>query len=49
MLTMFKRFFLFIDLIVNHGISPSTIMKNKAGLHNPGVHEPVEYKDKHGV
>jgi hypothetical protein len=46
MLTMFKRFFLFFDLVVNYGISPATILKNKAGLQYSGIHEPTRDKEK---
>ena len=49
MLTMFKRFFLFIDLVVNYGISPSTILKNKAGLQYSSIHEPIRDKDKNDL
>ena len=49
MFSAIKRFLLYIDLIVNHGISPSTILHNKPRLNSTNFHKPDEDKDKHGM
>ena len=49
MLQALKRFLLLIDMVVNYGISPSTILRNREALQYARVGELNEGKDKHGV
>lgn len=39
MLHIIKNFFLFFNLVINHGISPSTIIKNSKAMENGGRKE----------
>lgn len=49
MLELFKRFLLLIDMVVNYGIKPSTIMRNREVLQYARFRKPEEGEDKHGV
>jgi hypothetical protein len=49
MLQLFSRFLLFMDMVVNYGIKPSTILKNREVLQYARIHKSEEGKDKHGV
>ena len=49
MFSAIKRFILYIDLVVNHGINPSTIIKNKPLSYHTGFEKLDEHKHKHGM
>lgn len=49
MLSIVKRIILFLNLVINHGISPSTILSNKRPLNGSSLGKLHEGKDKHGV
>ena len=45
----FKKLLQFIDMVINYGISPVTILRNRRRLKLPGRDESVKDKDEHGV
>ena len=47
MLRFFKKLILFVDLVINHGIRPSTIFSNKNPLKDSIVDKLKEDKNKH--
>ena len=49
MISAIKKFFIFLDLVMNHGISPSTIFKNSKPLNGSFAEELEENKNKHGM
>ena len=49
MLVNIKKFFLFVNLVVNHGISPSTIIHNHKALEFSSFDKLDESHDKHGM
>lgn len=48
-MTFFKKILQIVDMIINYGISPLTIFRNRRGLKLPGRDERVEDKDEHGM
>lgn len=48
-MTFFKKILQIIDMVINYGISPITIIRNRSCLKLPGPEEGVENKDEHGV
>lgn len=49
MIAFVKKMVLFINLIFNYGISPSTIFRNGEPLKNSSLTEFHKGEDKHGV
>ena len=49
MLAAIKKLILFLDLVINHGISPSTILSNKKPLNHTFLNKFNKDQDKHGV
>ena len=48
-MSFFKKVLQFIDMVINYGISPVTIIRNRHRLKLPGRDEGIENKDEHGV
>lgn len=48
-MSFFKKVLQFIDMVLNYGISPVTIIRNRRRLKLPGREEGVKDKDEHGV
>ena len=49
MLQLFRRFLLLMDMVVNYGIKPSTILRNRDVLQYARIHKSEEGEDKHGM
>jgi hypothetical protein len=49
MMTFFNKILQFMDMVINYGISPVTIIRNRRRLKLPGPNEGVENKDEHGM
>lgn len=47
MLSAIKKVFLFLNLVLNHGISPYTILSNSKPLNNPGFIQFDQDQNKH--
>ncbi len=45
----FKRILLYMDMVINYGISPATIVKNRRHLQLPGFDKGVKDKNEHGM
>jgi hypothetical protein len=48
-MAFFRKLLQIIDMVVNYGISPVTIFRNRRRLKLPGGEEAVKDKDEHGV
>lgn len=49
MLSAIRKLFLYIDLIINHGISPSTILTDNRNLKYAGCDKLGKDQDEHGM
>jgi hypothetical protein len=46
---MLKKVSLIINMVINYGISLTTILKNPEPLKLTGLHEPTDSEDEHGM
>ena len=48
-MSFLKKVLQFIDMVINYGISPVTIIRNRRRLKLTGRDEGIKDKDEHGV